>query len=98
MTETTAVYQRRRALAIVAVAVIAALLVFAVTQLTGSDAREPSSTRAQDAAPSATPKPKPLAQLPRGGRTIFPDFRVVAYYGAPQDASSARSGSARRRR
>ena len=25
------------------------------------------------------------AELPRGGRTILPDFRVVAYYGAPQD-------------
>src|SRR5205085_9505036 len=24
-------------------------------------------------------------QLPRGGVTIFPRFRVVAYYGAPQD-------------
>ena len=24
-------------------------------------------------------------ELPRGGRTIFPRFRVVAYYGAPQD-------------
>ena len=23
--------------------------------------------------------------LPRGGRRMFPDFRVVAYYGAPQD-------------
>jgi hypothetical protein len=25
------------------------------------------------------------AQLPRGGRTILPDSRVVAFYGAPQD-------------
>src|SRR6266540_5756448 len=24
------------------------------------------------------------AQLPLGGRRIFPDFRVVAFYGAPQ--------------
>jgi hypothetical protein len=34
--------------------------------------------------PEASPEPKPAA-LPRGGRTILPDFRVVAYYGAPQD-------------
>jgi hypothetical protein len=27
----------------------------------------------------------PAAQLPRGGRSILPDNRVVAYYGAPQD-------------
>jgi hypothetical protein len=31
-------------------------------------------------------KPEPRrAALPRGGRTILPDYRVVAYYGAPQD-------------
>jgi hypothetical protein len=29
-----------------------------------------------------THRPK---ELPRGGRSIFPRFRVVAYYGAPQD-------------
>src|SRR3954451_23998073 len=28
--------------------------------------------------------PKPPT-VPRGGRTVLPDFRVVAYYGAPQD-------------
>ncbi len=28
---------------------------------------------------------KPLVELPRGGRRILPDFRVVAFYGAPQD-------------
>jgi len=33
---------------------------------------------------AAAKKPK-LAQLPRGGRRIFPKFQVVAYYGAPQD-------------
>jgi len=26
------------------------------------------------------------AELPRGGRRLLPDFRIVAYYGAPQDA------------
>ncbi len=31
--------------------------------------------------PSASPSPAPLAQLPRGGRTIFPRHVVVAYYG-----------------
>jgi hypothetical protein len=34
--------------------------------------------------PEARPELRPAA-LPRGGRTILPDFRVVAYYGAPQD-------------
>ena len=69
----------------IALAVLAALLVFAVTQLNGSNAAEPPKTAAKgkaDAKPAATPKP---IELPRGGRTIFPDYRVVAYYGAPQD-------------
>ena len=35
-------------------------------------------------APEASPEPK-RAELPRGGRTILPGYRVVAYYGAPQD-------------
>ena len=34
--------------------------------------------------PDAKPEPN-RASLPRGGRTILPDQRVVAYYGAPQD-------------
>src|SRR3954471_6894879 len=86
MTESSAVYRRRRIIAIVAAAVVAALIVFAITQLTGSNAAVPakagSGPRAQ-AKPK--PKPKPPVQLPRGGRTILPAFRVVAYYGAPQD-------------
>jgi hypothetical protein len=35
-------------------------------------------------APEARPEPK-RAELPRGRRTILPGYRVVAYYGAPQD-------------
>jgi hypothetical protein len=34
--------------------------------------------------PEANPEPRP-AELPRGGRRILPDKRVVAFYGAPQD-------------
>ena len=30
-------------------------------------------------------RPPPPPQLPRGGRKIFPAFRVVGFYGAPQD-------------
>jgi hypothetical protein len=47
--------------------------------------------------PEARPEPK-RAALPRGGRTILPDFRVVAYYGAPQDdeLGALGIGSARR--
>lgn len=45
-----------------------------------------SSSSGQHSA-TAAGRHGPLAQLPRGGRTIFPHFRVVAYYGAPQAAS-----------
>jgi hypothetical protein len=86
MTDSSAVYRRRRILAIVGLAALAALLVFAVTQLTGSNAAEPTKAGGADAASrKATPTPEKLAELPRGGRSILPDFRVVAYYGAPQD-------------
>ncbi|MEA2365595.1 MAG: hypothetical protein QOI32_1107, partial [Thermoleophilaceae bacterium] len=37
-----------------------------------------------DDQPTAKPAAQP-PELPRGGRTILPDKRVVAYYGAPQD-------------
>jgi len=38
-----------------------------------------------DAKPASTPRAASVdlgPELPRGGRTIFPDYRVVAYYGA----------------
>ena len=41
------------------------------------------SRRAKTAAGKQAPAPKPT-ELPLGGRQIFPRFRVVAYYGAPQ--------------
>jgi hypothetical protein len=37
-------------------------------------------------------KPPPPPELPRGGRSIFPQFRVVAFYGAPQDAELGELG------
>jgi hypothetical protein len=30
-------------------------------------------------------KPKPPPELPRGGRRLFPRYRIVGFYGAPQD-------------
>ena len=33
----------------------------------------------------AAAEPEPLPELPRGGRSIFPEFRVVGFAGAPQD-------------
>jgi hypothetical protein len=81
---TPAVYRRRR---LVALAVIAAVAVFAVLAIRavggGGDAGSPQPSNDAAAQPPApTPRPK---ELPRGGRTILPHYRVVAYYGAPQD-------------
>ncbi len=38
------------------------------------------------------PRPPRPVELPRGGRSIFPQFRVVAYYGAPQAAQLGELG------
>jgi len=86
MPHSSADYQRRRLLAIFAVVAALAVVVFAVTRLAGSDAAEsPRATGAEAEDAQPTPTPKPPIELPRGGRKIIPDYRVVAYYGAPQD-------------
>ena len=73
------VYRRRR---IVAAAVLALVPAAAGALIgAGGDGGE-TSAEAPRAAASATPAPP---ELPRGGRSIFPRHRVVAYYGAPQD-------------
>src|SRR3954452_19451001 len=89
MTSTTTVRRRRRAAALVALVGVVGLIALTLTQLGGSKAAGPSKPQARA---TATPKPKPLAQLPRGGRRILPDFRIVAYYGAPQDPQLGQLG------
>jgi hypothetical protein len=81
MSHSPAVYRRRRLTALAALAAVVAVVVIVLTR---SDAAErPAAKGAEAEQPTATPEPK--AELPRGGRRIIPDFRVVAYYGAPQD-------------
>src|SRR3954451_20451039 len=75
---TSTVYRRRRVTAVIALAAVAALIAVTVAWRNGSEAANPPAAR-------APPTPTPPPQLPRGGRRILPDFRVVAYYGAPQD-------------
>ena len=60
-------------------AVVAGLLVLALvaTFLVGGGDGDTEASGAGDAAQPA--------ELPRGGRSIFPERRVVAFYGAPQD-------------
>ena len=74
-----AVHRRRRLLALTGVLAAAAL---GAGVLAGAGGGKPEPVRAggQPALPPAPPA------LPRGGLTIFPRYRVVAYYGAPQNA------------
>jgi hypothetical protein len=68
------VRRQRRLVAVGAAAVLFALLVVGgLLAAAGSRDHEPEAT---------APRP---AELPRGGRRILPDNRVVAFYGAPQD-------------
>ena len=69
------IYWRRR----LALLGVLALVIIGTAVLIGSGNGEPQRTAADDA---AVPPPPPA--LPRGGRSILPEFRVVAYYGAPQ--------------
>ena len=71
-------YRQRR---LAALGVLAAL-VAVIGALVGSGHDTPQERSA--AAPAVQEQQPP--ELPRGGRSIFPEFRVVAYYGAPQSA------------
>jgi hypothetical protein len=53
---------------------------FAVGTMSGGD--EPKDATSTAKKPKATPTPPP--ELPRGGRELLPQHRIVAYYGAPQ--------------
>src|SRR6476646_11998909 len=71
-----AVYRRRRLTALSALGGVVVLTILLIGSC-GSDGKPAAAQRAAK---------KPLiVNLPRGGRRIFPDYRVVAYYGAPQD-------------
>jgi len=73
------VYRRRRLVALAVLGAIVALV--GVAFGAGRDDQDPAPERAAGAKKPAAPP-----QLPRGGRSVFPEFRVVAYYGAPQAA------------
>jgi hypothetical protein len=65
----------------------AAALAFVVIAAACSPALPPSAPLAPEPAPAPTaapePAPAPPSELPRGGRTLFPDYRLVGYCGTP---------------
>ena len=71
------VYRRRRAAVLTGVA--GAVVAAALLAGTGGDDEPPGQSA------SAQEEPPP-PELPRGGRSVLPENRVVAYYGAPQSA------------
>jgi hypothetical protein len=64
------IFRRRRRIALGVAAGLLVLLLWAVSSLGGDSSGEEA---------------KGPPELPRGGRVVFPDNRVVAYYGAPQN-------------
>jgi hypothetical protein len=80
--------QRERKLAAAgAGATLLAVAALLLTQLGGSN----SAAGGASSTPPASAPPRP-PQLPRGGRVLLPDYRVVALYGAPQDAQLGELG------
>jgi hypothetical protein len=73
---TAAVYRRRRLTALAVAGGLVIVVVVAVVSCSSSNG--PQSSARERARPL-------IVNLPRGGRRIFPAYRVVAYYGAPQD-------------
>jgi hypothetical protein len=68
------IYWRRRLMLLGALALV---VVGTLVLLGGGGQVEPQRTAVEGTVP-------PPPALPRGGRSILPEFRVVAYYGAPQ--------------
>jgi hypothetical protein len=66
--------RRRRAMALAGLLLIVGVVVLVL--VLGGGGHSSSGAHAASKAPP---------QLPRGGRRIFPRYRVVAFYGAPQD-------------
>jgi len=65
--------------AVATVAAVGACAFAAGAALTGGDDAPKQA--------AARPSPPPPPQLPGGGRSLFPDKRIVAFYGAPSASS-----------
>lgn len=92
MASAATIHQRRVVAASVLGAVAAVALIGGAIAGSGSGSGSKSSAAENGAASNAArPKPAP-AQLPGGGRRLFPDRRVVAFYGNPRAAQLGELG------
>jgi hypothetical protein len=73
------VLRRRRLAALVALLAVGAVVATVVALIDKGSSPSAPGAQAGSAQNAAS------AELPRGGRTLLPAFRIVAYYGAPQD-------------
>jgi hypothetical protein len=75
--------RRRRGLIALFAAGVAAFIIGIVVGASGGDSdAEPSAAEQADAPP----------ELPRGGRSLLPEYRLVGFYGAPQDEALGELG------
>ena len=79
--------RRRRRVALMVLLALVVLVVAGLGAVLGGGGTEDGT--------KAKAKPDEPPQLPGGGRRIFPDRRVVAYYGAPQDVELGALGAGR---
>lgn len=61
-------------------------------QRTATPGLPPGPSAVPGASPASAP-PRPPAQLPRGGRTIFPTYRLFGFSGSPGSAAFGRLGT-----
>jgi hypothetical protein len=64
-------------------AAMAAALVACTASPPHAPSSGPPSSTSEAPVASAAPPAKPALELPRGGRTIFPDYRLVGFCGTP---------------
>lgn len=82
MSETAETYRRRR---LVAVAVLAGVVLACVLGVRACGGEQGALAGAAGGVAELVGAAEPDAALPGGGRRIFPNYRVVGFYGAPQD-------------
>lgn len=75
------VRRQRLGVLLATIATVAVIVVVVVVTSAGGGASSGSKTAGRPAAASRHARPRPVPQLPRGGRTLLPGHLIVAFYG-----------------